>query len=137
MAFMVEHDDMEAYIRCALLWVSSPAFLSERPGDAAAFERGFILENPHPPSKEGLLGHFHADKVHDSLDRLVEIKVPVVVTSGELDWQVPTRYGMEVHRAIPGSNMHVFTGPSSSHLAFYEMSEEWNEFTLAWMQRHS
>lgn len=137
MAFMVEHDDMEAYIRCALLWVSSPAFLSERPGDAAAFERGFILENPHPPSKEGLLGHFHADKAHDSLDRLVEIKVPVVVTSGELDWQVPTRYGMEVQRAIPGSTMHVFTGPSSSHLAFYEMSEEWNEFTLAWMQRHS
>ena len=137
MAFMVEHDDMDAYIRCALLWVSSPDFLSFRPGDAEAFERGFISENPHPPSKEGLMGHFHADRTHDSLERLGAIEVSVVVTTGEMDWQVPPRYGREVQRAIKGSTMHTFTGPSSSHIAFYEMAEEWNDFTLSWLRRNS
>ena len=61
----------------------------------------------------------------------------VVVTTGEMDWQVPPRYGREVQRAIKGSTMHTFTGPSSSHIAFYEMAEEWNDFTLSWLRRNS
>jgi hypothetical protein len=31
--------------------------------------------------------------------------------------------------------MHVFTGPASSHIAFYEMADEWNDFTLGWLKR--
>jgi len=136
MEFAVAHDDFGTYIRTALLWVASPAFLNEQPDDVAAFERGFILENPYPPSKEGMMGHFHADKTHDALDRLGRIAAPTLITSGEMDWQVPTRYGLEVQRHIPGSTLHVFGGPHSSHIAFYEMAEEWNDFTLAWLRRH-
>jgi pimeloyl-ACP methyl ester carboxylesterase len=136
MEFMVRHDDPAAYIRCALLWVASPHFLNERTDEVEAFERDFILDNPHPPSKEGMLGHFHADKTHDTLDRLGTIAVPTLITSGEMDWQVPTRYGLEVQRRIPGSTLHVFRGPSSSHIAFHEMADAWNEFTLAWLRRH-
>ena len=132
----VLHDDFEMYIRTALLWVSSPNFVNERPDDVEAFERGFLLDNPHPPSKEGMLGHFHADKTHDTLDRLHQISVPTLITSGEVDWQVPTRYGLEVQARIPGATMHVFTGPSSSHIAFVEMVDEWNAFTLGWLKRH-
>lgn len=136
MEFMIRHDDPVAYIRCALVWVASPAFINNRTEEVEAFERGFILENPHPPSKEGMLGHFHADKTHDALERLDQIRVPTLITSGEVDWQVPTRYGREVQRHIPGSVLHVFEGPHSSHIAFYEMADEWNAFTLAWLQRH-
>ena len=133
----VLHDDFAQYIRTALLWVASPHFINERPEDVEAFERGFILEHPHPPTKQGMLGHFHADKTHDALDRLHRIQVPTLITSGEADWQVPTRYGLEVQRRIPGSTMHVFTGPASSHIAFHEMADEWNHFTLSWLKRHS
>ncbi len=129
------HDDPAGYIRTALLWVASPTFINDQPDDVAAFERGFILENPHPPSKEGMLGHFHADKTHDALDRLGAVEAPTLITSGEVDWQVPTRYGLEVQRAIAGSTMHVFRGPHSSHIAFHEMADEWNAFTLAWLDR--
>ena len=83
-----------------------------------------------------MLGHFHADKTHDTLDRLHQISVPTLITSGEVDWQVPTRYGLEVQARIPGATMHVFTGPSSSHIAFVEMVDEWNAFTLGWLKRH-
>lgn len=135
--FCITHDDPEMYIRTALLWVASPAFINDQPDDVEAFERGFLLDNPHPPSKHGMLGHFHADKTHDTLDRLHLITVPTLITSGEADWQVPTRYGLEVQGRIPGSTMHVFTGPHSSHIAFHEMADEWNTFTKAWLNRHS
>ena len=129
--------DMRMYIRLAMMWVSSPHFVNERPADVEAFERGFLLDNPHPASREGILGHFHADKTHDALDRLGRIAVPTLVTSGEVDWQVPTRYGRDVHSRIPGAELHVFAGPQSSHIAFHEMAEEWNAFTLAWMREKS
>jgi len=126
--------DMAMYIRLALVWVASPHFINERPDDVAAFERGFILENPHPPSREGILGHFHADRNHDTLDRLGAIDVPTLITSGEVDWQVPTRYARAVHERIADSQLHVFEGPQSSHIAFHEMAPEWNRFTLDWMR---
>jgi pimeloyl-ACP methyl ester carboxylesterase len=136
MEFMVIHDDPTMYIRTALLWVASPRFINERTAEVEAFENGFILENPYPPSKHGMMGHFHADKTHDALDRLPSIGVPTVITSGEMDWQVPTRYGLAVQARIPGSTVHVFRGPDSSHIAFHEMVDDWNEFTLSWLDRH-
>lgn len=131
------HDDPAGYIRTGLLWVASPTFINDQPDDVEAFERGFIIDNPHPPSKAGMLGHFHADKTHDALDRLGSIEVPTLITSGEVDWQVPTRYGLDVQSAIPGSTMHVFRGPHSSHIAFHEMVDEWNAFTLGWLNRQA
>lgn len=133
----VLHDDPAGYIRTGLLWVASPTFINDQPDDVEAFERGFIIDNPHPPSKAGMLGHFHADKTHDALDRLGSIEVPTLITSGEVDWQVPTRYGLAVQSAIPGSTMHVFRGPHSSHIAFHEMVDEWNAFTLGWLDRQA
>lgn len=131
------HDDPAGYIRTGLLWVASPTFINDQPDDVEAFERGFIIDNPHPPSKAGMLGHFHADKTHDALDRLGSVEVPTLITSGEVDWQVPTRYGLAVQSAIPGSTMHVFRGPHSSHIAFHEMVDEWNAFTLGWLDRQA
>ncbi len=137
MEFMVAHDDFAAYIRCTLMWVASPDFVNNRPEEVEAFETGFILENPHPPSKEGMMGHFWADKTHDTLDRLSAITVPTLITSGEVDHQVPTRYGREVQSRIPHSTLHVFGGTRSSHIAFHEMTEEWNAFTIGWMKGHT
>ena len=63
--YPVLRGDFEMYIRTALLWVASPAFINDQSDDVSAFERGFILENPYPPSRHGMLGHFHADKTHE------------------------------------------------------------------------
>ena len=63
--------------------------------------------------------------------------MPTLITSGEVDWQVPTRYGREVHERIANSELHVFTGPLSSHIAFSEMPDEWNRFTLDWLAEAS
>ncbi len=130
MRYPLEHDDMAMFVRTAFMWVMSPARLNDKPAEVAEIERAYLEENPHPPSKQGLIGHLHADLTHDTLGRLEQIHAPTLITSGEVDWQVPARYGRDVHMRIPGSALHVFTGPYSSHMAFVEMADEFNRLTL-------
>lgn len=125
--------DVAAYLRFGLMWVLSPRFLAERPDEVAAIERTYLVENPHPPTGEGICGHTHADKVHDTLDRLPAIRTRTLVTAGEMDWLVPPRYGEEVARRIPGARYHLFRGDFASHVANIEMAEEWNRVTLAFL----
>jgi pimeloyl-ACP methyl ester carboxylesterase len=133
MAYPVEHEDMAAFAVCAFMWVLSPTYLNDFPEQVAEIEAAYLA---NPPSKAGLLGHLHADRTHDALERLGEIRAPTLITSGEMDWQIPTRYGREVEWWIPGSRMHVFEGPFSSHCAFIEMADEFNEVSLAFIAEH-
>ena len=125
-----KHADVHGYLRCALMWVLSPRFLAEQPDDVAQITADYIDDNPFPPSPEGILGHTHADKTHDALDRLPGIGIRTLVTAGEMDWLVPPRYGEEVARAIPGARYHLFRGDFASHCACVEMADEWNRLTL-------
>ena len=133
MAYPLRRGDLAHFGRTALMWVMSPTFLNEEPEALAERERGFAPDGPSPPSIDGLLGHLHADLTHDALDRLPAIAVPALVTSGEVDWQVPLRYGRAVQERIPGSRLHVFAGPRSSHCAFMEMPGDFNALTLAFL----
>jgi pimeloyl-ACP methyl ester carboxylesterase len=133
MAYPVQRDDFEHFVSTSFLWVMSPAYLNERPDEVAAVERAYLLENPHPPTKAGLLGHLHADLTHDALGRLDRIRARTLVTAGEMDWQIPPRYGRAVHDRIPDSRFHLFTGPNSSHMAFFEMADEFNELSRAFL----
>lgn len=125
-------DDRAAFIRTALMWITSQSFLGDAAAPARALERAF-LESPHPPTRAGLLGHCHADVTHDALDRLSSIRVPTLVTCGEQDIQVPERYGRAVAAAIPGARFHLFRGPSASHLACLEMADEFNRVCLEFL----
>ncbi|MFQ5845957.1 MAG: alpha/beta fold hydrolase, partial [Planctomycetota bacterium] len=58
----------------------------------------------------------------------------VLVTAGEMDIQVPPRYGLEVANAIPGATFHLLEGPHASHIACVEMAEEFNRVTLDWLE---
>ena len=82
----------------------------------------------------GVLGHIHADKHHDTRERLHGIHCPVLVTAGERDVQVPPRYGRQVAERIHGAQYHLFLGMQASHLACAEMPEEFNRFTLEWLR---
>lgn len=131
--FPVKHGDLATFIRYALMWITSPTFLATQPEAVAGMEQAFLDE---APAAAGVLGHIHADKKHDALDRLNRIKCPVLVASGAMDVQVPPRYGIEVANAIPGATFHLFEGPQSSHLTCLEMADEFNEFTLNWLKQY-
>jgi pimeloyl-ACP methyl ester carboxylesterase len=130
--YPVKANDLRSFIRYALMWITSPTFLAESPDVVAGMEEAFLAEAPEP---KGILGHIHADKTHDATARLGKITCPVLVTSGELDVQVPPRYGKAVADAIPGAEFHLFTGPHASHLACVEMFEEFNRVTLEWLAK--
>ena len=126
----VTHGDMAAFIRYALMWITSPTFLEEQREVVAGMEEAFLTE---PPDPRGVLGHIHADKTHDAFARLPSIRCPVLVTAGEQDVQVPPRYARAVADAIPGARFHLFQGSHASHLACVEMADEFNRVTLDWL----
>ncbi|MGQ0613298.1 MAG: alpha/beta fold hydrolase [Planctomycetaceae bacterium] len=128
----VRRCDLAAFIRFALLWITTPRFLESQREAVRGMEEAFLAE---PPPPRGVLGHIHADKTHDALDRLGAIRCPVLVTAGEQDIQVPPRYGRAVAERIPGARFHLFTGPDASHLACLQMAEEFNRITLDWLSR--
>jgi pimeloyl-ACP methyl ester carboxylesterase len=124
MAYPVERGDLAAFAVQAFMWVLSPT------EQVAEIEAAYLA---NPPSREALLGHLHADRTHDALARLGEITAPTLITSGELDWQIPTRYGEEVQWWIPGSRLHVFEGPLSSHCTFLELPDEFTKVALEFL----
>lgn len=132
--YPIEREDRHGFAMAVLPWVLSPAAINNPEVHDAIVEA--ILTHPHVSSFKGILGHIHADQTHHSIDRLPNIKVPTIITSGEIDWQVPPRLGLAVHKAMPGSELHMFTGPNSSHSAFFEMADEFSKVTLKWLRDH-
>lgn len=131
--YLTERPDLTAYFRTDNMWITSASLLNEDP-DAFAESEKAALSDPYAPNLVTLRGHLHADLTHDALDRLHQIKAPTLITSGELDWQVPTRYGVEVGRQISGSRFHLFKGPRSSHNLFMEMADEFDALTQAFLR---
>lgn len=109
------------------MWVFSPEYLeTRRPETVADAVKAEFLTNPHLDNHYGLLGHLHADRIHDTRELLGSISVPVLVTAGELDVSFPPRYGRQVHDLIPGAEWHLFTGPRAAHAFNLEMSYDFN-----------
>jgi pimeloyl-ACP methyl ester carboxylesterase len=132
--YPIEREDRLGFSKAVIPWVLSPSAVNDEQMHDAIVDA--LMTHPHVSSFKGILGHIHADQTHDAIDRLPRISVPTLITAGELDWQVPLRLGRAVHEAIPGSEMHVFRGPNSSHAAFFEMPDEFNRVTLEWLRRH-
>ncbi len=134
MEYPARAGDMAGFLRLALPCILSRTFLNDEAA-VAALTRGFLVDNPDPPSREGVLGHVHADKMHDAWDRLPSVRAPALVATGEHDIQVRPEYGREVADRIPGARFHLFRGPRASHCSILEMPDAFlrltNEFVDA------
>lgn len=127
--------DKHQTLRTVLMWMLSPDYLeTQQPTAVAEMVTDCLVKNPHMQANEGMLGHLHADSVHDTRSLLSRIAVPTLVTAGEIDLLIPARYGEEVANGIPGASFHLFSGPQSSHGANWEMVEEFNRVTLGFLE---
>jgi len=124
--------DLRGFLRLAMPCILSRDFLNDEEA-CRALERGFFDENPHPPSREGILGHLHADKTHDATPRLSRVRAPTLVATGENDIQVRPEYGREAAALIPGARFHLFRGPRASHCSCLEMPDEFLRETFAFV----
>ena len=132
MEYPARQGDLRGFLRLALPCILSREFLNDEQG-CAALARGFFDDNPFPPSREGVLGHLHADKTHDATARLGAIRAPTLVATGENDIQVRPDYGREVAAGIPGARFHLFRGPRASHCVCIELPDEFVAETLAFV----
>ena len=71
---------------------------------------------------------------HDAESRLSQITAPTQITFGRHDQITSLRFA-EPLGAIKNSELVVFE--SGSHAPIYENAEEFNEKTLAFLQRHA
>ena len=119
---------LPAFIRGATCWIVSPDFHAANPEMITAMEAAYVERRA--ARVEGVLAHCHADRIVDMLPRLAGFRAPALVTAGERDIQVPPRYGRQVADAIPGARFHLFEGPRASHVACFEMADEFNRVVL-------
>ncbi|OLC17397.1 MAG: hypothetical protein AUH29_02005 [Candidatus Rokubacteria bacterium 13_1_40CM_69_27] len=127
------HLGREAALRAIGLWLFAPATYNERPELVEMILQN-ALANPHPQSLTGFLRQGEAVAAHDTLDRLHAIRCPTLVSVGEEDILVPSRFSRELAARIPGATLR--TLPGAAHGYFWERPEAFNALGLEFLARH-
>jgi pimeloyl-ACP methyl ester carboxylesterase len=105
-------------------------------------EFGELIEQMLPlfPSTEQqvrtTVEQWDADLAHDTLDRLCDIMAPTLVIAGEQDLLTPPWQGRQVAELIPGAELHMFTGPGSSHALGVERAAEFLPLVQDFLAEH-
>ena len=89
---------------------------------------------PHPPAREGFLGHYRALMLHDTSERARGIRCPTWIAVGTSDTVTPPSYSRRLNQLIRGSEMVVFEGGPHRLLNF--SVREFNQAALAFLSRH-
>ena len=113
-------------------WCFTPELYAARPeyiDSLAEFVRG----RPMPPV-DAFLRQSEAVLTHDAHQVLGSIQAPTLLTFGRHDLVTSTRFADPIRNAIRGCELIVFE--DCSHAPIYENVEEFNQQTLAFLQRH-
>jgi len=123
----------EMVIKGIFPWSFTPELYATRPeyiDSLAEFVRG----RPMPPV-DAFLRQSGAVLAHDATGVLGSVQAPTLITFGRHDAVTSTRFAAPLTEAIPGAELVVFE--DCAHAPIYENVEEFNERTLAFLQRHT
>jgi 3-oxoadipate enol-lactonase len=81
----------------------------------------------------GFVGCCHAISKVDVLDRLSEIKCPVLVIVGEEDHGTPPEMARAIHANLPGSELVII--PRAAHFSNVEQEKAFNDAMMAFLDR--
>jgi 3-oxoadipate enol-lactonase len=114
-------------------WCFTPELYAARPEyiDSLA---DFVRGRPMPPV-DAFLRQSQAVLDHDAREALGSIQAPTLITFGRHDLACSTRFAGPLNDGIAGSEVTVFE--DCAHAPIYENVEEFNQRTLAFLQRHS
>jgi pimeloyl-ACP methyl ester carboxylesterase len=114
-------DSIRDFLVTVNLWCFAPRIWNEGTMDdwIAAAE-----ESPHAQSVDAFCRSTEALIAHDSADRVGAIAAPTLITVGELDLVLPSRFSQELADRIPGSRMAVI--PDVGHQPFQEVPADYN-----------
>ena len=122
----------EMVIQGIFPWCFTPELYAARPeyiDGLAEFVRG----RPMPPV-DAFLRQSEAVLTHDAQQVLGSIQAPTLLTFGRHDMATSTRFADPIRDVIRGCELVVFE--DCSHAPIYENVEEFNQQTLAFLQRN-
>ena len=123
----------ETTIRAIFPWCFTPELYATRPeyiDSLAAFVRSRPAQSAADFTRQS-----NAVLCHDVEAQLGRLTVPTQITLGRHDHLTSTRFADRLRRGIRNSELLVFE--NASHAPIYESVDEFNQKTLAFLQRHS
>lgn len=115
-----------AFMELLQLWIFAPPYYETDLEDLKAGQKG-ASENENPQSREGFEGQLEACMAHNAVGRLNEIKVPTLITVGDMDVMTPPAFSKILHEGIQGSKYVNF--PTGGHVHHWEELERFNKVT--------
>lgn len=94
----------------------------------------FVRSRP-PMSVDRFIQQSNAVLAHDVASQLTRITAPTQITFGRHDQITSVRFAEPLTNGIKNSELVIFE--SASHAPIYEVTEEFNQTTLAFLQRHA
>jgi pimeloyl-ACP methyl ester carboxylesterase len=123
----------EMVIQGIFPWCFTPELYAARPEYIQSLA-DFARSRPAQPLAS-FLQHSKAVIVHDVEAQLSKITAPTQITFGRHDQVTSTRFADRMTSNIRGSELVIFE--ASSHAPIYEQVDEFNQKTLAFLQRHA
>jgi pimeloyl-ACP methyl ester carboxylesterase len=119
--YALERGPLDVYAQFGF-WMSSPTLFDDEPDRQAEVER--LLKGHMSTNLAGTAGHFRADLVHETRDRLGAISCPTLVVHGDEDLITLPRYNRTVADLVPGATLATIA--AAGHLSCFERPEELN-----------
>lgn len=117
-------------MRDVTLWAFTQDFFLNHEDTLREFEAAMAaLEQP----VEAYLAQLNAIQVHDTRDRLPQLKVPTLVLAGADDILIPMNRAEELHSLIPGAE---FATAKGGHAFLWEYPEPFNDAVLGFIGKH-
>jgi pimeloyl-ACP methyl ester carboxylesterase len=104
--------DTSAFFNTLLPWLVSYQFFAEP--DHAERLKVLIRQNPHPQPAAGFFRQLEAMRGLATLERLDQVRCPLLVAAGEDDMLIPARYGRQIVERVPGARFVVLPGAGHS-----------------------
>jgi 3-oxoadipate enol-lactonase len=123
----------ETIIRAIFPWCFTPELYATRP-DYIESLAGFVRSRPELSVADFIL-QSNAVIAHDVNAQLGRIAAPTQITLGRYDLLASTRYLEQLTPGIRNSEVLIFEG--CAHAPLYENVAEFNQKTLAFLQRHA
>ncbi|HYT90241.1 MAG TPA: alpha/beta hydrolase [Gemmataceae bacterium] len=101
-------EDSGAFFDAILPWWVSWRFFEQ--SERVTWLRWLLRQNPHQQPLDGFLRQLEATSRHDALNRVAQIRCPVLVLAGEEDTVCPPRYGMQLKERLPQAQLVVVPG---------------------------
>ncbi len=123
----------EMVIKGILPWCLTPELYAARPEYVDSLAE-FVRGRPMPPV-DAFLRQCGAVLTHDAREILESVQAPALLTFGRHDMVTSTRFAGPLSAAIGDTDLIVFE--DCAHAPIYENVEEFNQRTLAFLNRHS